>query len=393
MSARALLSAALLVLLVPACAPGDSPVAPPEGRDALVPAARSGQVVDGTTGPGSLYRFVVPENWNGLLIVYAHGYVSPDEPVALPQEAELLAALLAPQGIALAYSSFSENGWVVKDGTQRTHQLLGLFASEFGMPARVYVGGASMGGLVAIKLVERYPGTYRGALAACSVAGGTRENADYRAHVRAVFDVLYPGVLPGSAAELPAGTDVETQIILPALQAMSLDLSGAFFMAGLDQTPLPWASVPELVESIVTALVGNAGDLRDEVLTRGKPYFDNSATVYSGAAVPGPVLALINASVDRFEASPAALAALDHDYDPSGDLNLPMLMLSNVRDPVVPGFNQASYLEAVTGSGAADLLVQRTVPRYGHCVFTPEELGTALSDLLAWAELGIVPTP
>ena len=31
--------------------------------------------------------------------------------------------------------------------------------------------------------------------------------------------------------------------------------------------------------------------------------------------------------------------------------------------------------------------------RFLDRVFTPEELGTALSDLLAWAELGIVPTP
>lgn len=392
MSARALLCASLL-LLIGACSGGDSPVEPRAGGRALVPAERAGQVLDGTTGPGSLYRFVVPPDWNGTLLIYAHGYVSPEAPVALPPEAELFAALLGPQGVAVAYSSFSENGWAVKDGTQRTHQLLGLFTSKFGAPARVYIGGASMGGLIAIKLTERYPGSYRGALAACSVAGGTRENADYRANVRAVFDVLYPGVLPGDAAHLPAGTDVQTQIVLPAIQAMTLDPSGALVLAGLDQTPVPFASPPELVESIVTALAGNAGDLRDDALTNGKPYFDNTGTVYSGALVPPPILQAINATVDRFEASPAVLAAFDQNYEPSGDLDIPMMMLSNARDPVVPGFNQASYLAAVTEAGDADLLVQRTVPAYGHCVFTPQEIGTAFGDLVAWAEFGIKPVP
>ena len=392
MSARALLSASLL-LLIGACSGGDSPVEPPAASDGLVPAPRAGQVVDGTTGPGSLYRFVVPPNWNGTLLVYAHGYVSPDAPVALPEEAELFAALLGAQGVATAYSSFSENGWVVKDGTQRTHQLLGLFKSQFGTPDRVYIGGASMGGLIAIKLTERYPGTYLGALAACSVAGGTRENADYRANVRAVFDVLYPGVLPGDAAHLPAGTDIGAQIVLPAILAMNGDPSGALVIAGLDQTPVPYASAPELIESIVTALAGNAGDLRDEALTNGKPYFDNTETLYSGALVPPLVLGLINATVGRFEASPAVLAAFDHQYEPSGDLDIPMMMLSNVRDPVVPGFNQASYLAAVTAAGDADRLVQRTVPAYGHCVFTPQEIQAAFGDLVAWAEYGIKPTP
>ena len=61
---------------------------------------------------------------------------------------------LAPQGFAVAVSSFSENGWALKDGTQRTHQLLGVFASKFGKPARVYAAGASMGGLIVVGLRE-----------------------------------------------------------------------------------------------------------------------------------------------------------------------------------------------------------------------------------------------
>src|SRR5215218_1231858 len=115
------------------------------------------EVVDGQLGPGALYRLVRPTNWNGTLLLYAHGYVSSTAPVALPAEANRFVSLLAPRGFALAFSSYSENGWAVKDAVQRTHQLLGTFTSQFGAPSRVYMGGASMGGLIAIELVEEYP--------------------------------------------------------------------------------------------------------------------------------------------------------------------------------------------------------------------------------------------
>src|SRR5438093_8411509 len=132
------------------------------------------EVVDGQFGPGALYRLVRPANWNGRLVLYAHGFVSKSEPVALPAEADLIISLLTPQGFAVAFTSFSENGWAVKDGAQRTHQLLGIFTSKFGPPTGVYIAGASLGGLITIKLVEQYPTAFIGALPACAIAGGTK---------------------------------------------------------------------------------------------------------------------------------------------------------------------------------------------------------------------------
>jgi pimeloyl-ACP methyl ester carboxylesterase len=85
---------------------------------------------------------------------------------------------------------YSENGWAVKDGVQRTHQLLGIFTSKFGQPTRVYISGASMGGLIAIELAEKYPGVITGALPTCAVAGGALWPFDYLANVPALRPVL-----------------------------------------------------------------------------------------------------------------------------------------------------------------------------------------------------------
>jgi len=93
----------------------------------LTGGAYADQVVDGRLGPGALYRMVRPTNWNGSLLLYAHCFVSASDPVALPPDGDLLISLFVPRGFAVAFSSFSENGWAVKDGAQRTHQLLGIF--------------------------------------------------------------------------------------------------------------------------------------------------------------------------------------------------------------------------------------------------------------------------
>lgn len=354
------------------------------------------EVIDGHIGPGSIYRIVRPTNWNGTLVVYAHGFVSPNQPVAIPPDALQVIALLTAQGVAVAASSYSENGWVVKDGAQRTHQLLGIFTSKFGLPSRVYAAGGSMGGLVAIKLIETYPGEFAGALLACPVAGGTRAQLDYAANVYALFDLFYPGVLPEIDVDDPQDIEVTSQIVLPAITAMTIDPSGALAIASIDQTPVPFANGPELFESIVTALVGAAGYADALELTHGRLFLDNSATQYTGT-LSASDLQLINANIQRYSASPAGLNLVEHNYTPTGYLTVPTLMISTLRDPVAPAFHAAFYASAVAATGNSNWLVQRSVPGtaggYGHCTFTPQELSTAIVDLVLWDQYGIKPTP
>jgi hypothetical protein len=55
---------------------------------------------------------------------------------------------LLARGFAFALSTYSENGFAVKQGIQQTHQLRGLFKAHFGEPKRSYLMGESMGGVV-----------------------------------------------------------------------------------------------------------------------------------------------------------------------------------------------------------------------------------------------------
>src|SRR2546428_4471005 len=49
------------------------------------PAAQ--QEVVGVDKTGALYALFLPHDWNGRLVVYAHGFVDPAAPVALPDSA------------------------------------------------------------------------------------------------------------------------------------------------------------------------------------------------------------------------------------------------------------------------------------------------------------------
>ena len=124
-------------------------------------AAAQVSTIVGTGEGGSLYGIDMPAQWNGELVVYAHGIVDPESPVALPTTqdgSDLLRARIAGMGYAIAYSSFSDNGYSLKSAIQRTHQLRGVFASTFGQPGRTYSSGTRLGGLAVLALAETYPG-------------------------------------------------------------------------------------------------------------------------------------------------------------------------------------------------------------------------------------------
>ena len=346
--------------------------------------------VEGRIGPGALYSLHRPDNWNGDLILYAHGYTPPQAPISLPDISELRDQLLG-LGYGVALSSYSENGYALKDGAQRTQQLRGLFVSRFGVPHRTFLFGVSLGGIVALKLAEQHPQHYAGALLVCAVAGGTAMEVDYISHVRVLFDYFYPGVLPGSLLELPPGTIFQPDVVDAIVQAIVDNPQGAGAMAQVTQGPLPFADATELVNSIVQALGFQFVGLNDFLeRTHGRSFFDNSDVVYTGN-LPPPLLQDINARVARYESTPDAQNFLRHYYQPSGDLKIPLLTLHTSRDPIVPTIHETFYGNLVTAAGHSDLLLQREVQRYGHCAYATSELVVAFQDLVGWAETGVKP--
>lgn len=350
--------------------------------------------ITGQTGPGALYAFFVPANWNGDVIYYAHGIVDAAVPVSLPtgdgfpEVRDALGAL----GYAVAYSSFSENGWAVKDGAASTHQLRGLFTATVRKPNRSFLMGTSMGGLVVQDLAEQHGREYDGTLAMCAPLGGATEEVNYIANVRVLFDALYPGVLPGDVLHVPAGLDVNTQVFGPAIGAVSANPTGLGIIARIRQTPLAGDNGTELVTSLLYALAYDARGIDDFLgRTHGHSMFDNSSTLYVAAytgLLDDATLGLVNGAAGRFTATPDAMNYLDRYYVPTGALVVPTITLHTTRDPLVPFFHEGEFAQSVAGQGSASRLLQRSVDRYGHCAFTTAEIVNAFQALSGWVSTG-----
>lgn len=354
--------------------------------------------ITGTTADGAEYGIFVPIGWNGDVVYYAHGIVPPLAPVSLPgpadwDNAQALRDALGQAGYAVVYSSFSENGYAIKDGIQRTHQLRGLFTSKVGRPRRSFLLGHSLGAQVVQALAETYPGQYDGALAMCGVLGGTRLQTDYIGHVRTLFDFFYPGVLPGNTMEMPTViTDVTTQIQNPVIGAVMANPTGFGLIAASNQVQLAGNNTLELLTSLVNALAYHAIGVNDLLArTHGHVLFDNSNTVYNSAFYPDAYYKAANDGVARYTATPDAIAWLDHSYEPTGDLRIPMITLHKTRDRLVPFRHEAAYEKRVVAANAKGNLLQRSDDSFGHCDFGVSQMMSNLQDLVGWVNSGVKP--
>ena len=404
-----------------------SPVAP--SLDAGVAAARVttpgtgpwARVVEGETGPGSLYALYIPTNWNGDAIYYAHGIRPPLDPITLNDQDNFFAVRdeLGRLGYAFAYSSFSENGLAVKDGAQRTQQLSAFLNSELpGKAQRNYLAGYSLGALVALDVAERFPGKYDGVLAMCGMVGGTPRELQYVGDVRALFDYYYPGVLPGNVISVPA-----TPLTIPEVQgrvvaAVSANPLGLYAIASTAQTPLAFAPIgnvgdptstafQSLVGSLITALYYQLLGTPDVLgRTHGHSPYDNRnitytmGTLVAPAPVPSALIAsMIAASngtpvapgVTRYDITPDAQNYLDRYYVPTGRLTIPVVSVHNFWDPLVPFFHEPALAQITASAGASSMLLQRGVPNYGHCNFSTALVVSSFQTLANWVTTGVKP--
>ena len=387
-------------LVVLACAdptasrPREAPIARSAGQPGVTTSVSWAQQIVGQTGPGSTYGIFVPADWNGDAIFYAHGIVDVAAPVVLPtgDNIEAIRDALGAMGYAVAYSSFSSNGFDVDDGVRRTHQLRGLFDAKVGRPTRSYLVGQSLGSLVAEELAERYAGQYDGAFLACGPLGGAEYEFNYIGNVRLLFDFFYPGVLPGTVDAIP-NVNPFTQIVPQAQAAIGANPAGAVIMTQIDQIPLGGASLPEKFNTLVSVLVAHSrfvNDLLDRV--HGHFPFSNDTTVYSSAnSELSDLLGTLNTAIKHYSATPDARAYMDRNYQPSGAIQFPVLTMHTNRDYFVPIEHETRFAKIVAGAGNSDLLAQRTIDAYGHCAFTVQQVVTGFTDLANWVVNGVKP--
>ncbi|RKZ14191.1 hypothetical protein DRQ53_12105 [bacterium] len=340
---------------------------------------------DGVIGGENVYAFLVPDDWNGELVLYAHGFVDSAAPLTLPvkDNVEAIRDQVVDMGFAWAYCSYRENGLAVKDGAWATRRLQMLFKSTVkSAPSYTWLMAHSLGGLIAIELAEKHPGEYDGIVTLAGLNGGSKAQIDYVGDVRVLFDLFYPGVLPGTVSDpLPEDWtlfDVQMAII----QAVTADPTGLGAISRL--VPLPFTSGEQLVESLITAIVFNYRGIEDILeRTHGACPFDNFDRVYAGE-LPPHILGFVNASVQRYDRSIPVDELFDRYYEPNGRLAVEMIALHLRWDPIVPLFAEDIYAAKVAATGNSHLLEGRVLNLYGHTTEIPvPDVIQAFADLRA----------
>ncbi len=368
----------------------------------------SGSLIEPTTGeigPGATYYIYIPPEWNQDLVLYVHGYVFPPEQFppgldlpSLPQLPQpkiddgLLIALLSER-YAVAYSTFSENGYALKDGVIRTRQLRGVFADIFDKPAHTYLVGYSLGGAISLMLAEKNPQLFSGALLVSGFVGGGQMQVNYVANAYLLFDYYFPGILY-PIREIPEKYTLEELELLAAnvFNALNTDIAtggteiATMLSVRADGVPVfqarPGAPIEETLEAILSPLVFSlfgSNDILDR--THDHMLFDTSETKYYSVA-EGKFLTL-----PKFEPTPDAANYVKHWYEPTGKLKIPVLALHNEYDAIVPYYHEAAYSSKVTDQGSSGMWEQWLgVAPFGHCNFSPGEIGAALQYLKTWVE-------
>ncbi len=346
------------------------------------PQALARTSLSGTQSSGAIYRIDLPDNfnnWNGDLVVYAHGFVRPDKPLEIPEDQLYVSGQYIPDvvtgmGYAFAVTSYSKNGLAVIQGVADVVDLVAIFKQTIRRPRHVYLAGVSEGGLVTTLAVEQYPAIFSGGLALCGPIGDFQRQIDYVGDFRVIFDYFFPGMLPPSPISIPQNLmdnydSVYAPFIVGAIDVFP-DASYVKDLFNVTHAPIDPSGATTRGQTAVEILWYNVFATNDAITMIGGQPFDNRHRVYTGSDSDS----LINFLVQRFSADPAALAEIQAHYQTSGKLSRPLVSIHNSGDPIVPSWHETIYLGKVTSTG--DLMNFYAIPifRYGHVNLTLNEI-------------------
>jgi len=361
----------------------------------------------------------VPENWNGTLLVFAHGYRDKaDHPSELENRNPDLApspALVAPllaQGYALAGSAFKENGWSIEDAMKDMKDLAVFFRANVAQPEHTVIWGVSFGAFVGFKSMEQFGGIYDGALCLCGEGSGATRIWDSGVPGALAYDVIFG--MPsswGTVGEIRNDIDFETEVLPKLVSEVSISTNFPAFefirlVAGVPGRGIVPPPPPNFYPGWVFTDFFFLTEAKAELQRRaGGPFVQNIDQNYSLTAaekaylaslgLPGAVvdgwLAQMNAR-RNIKAAPAARNYVSHNTDYNGKIKNPVLTMHTIIDGLVVVSNEAAYAELIAGSGRDELLFQTYTTGIGHCNFTGPQILTAVNAINVWVRTGVKPT-
>lgn len=366
--------------------------------------------VRGELPNGGRYVLVTPERWNGTVLVWNPGYGGGgSEPSAGPGDG--LVEWLKARGYALAGTSSAEGGWAVEGLLENQPLVLEAVRDRLGEPEDVIAWGSSMGGLTSVAALEQHSGLIDAALPLCgSVAGaipmlnGSLDGTFVLRTLLAPGDERLQLVNISDEAERQAAF----REVLDAAQGTAEGRARIALAASLAQIPT-WTQAEDgrpakkdweaQQEQLYAAFMFGVVSPRQPLEQQAGGNFSWNTGVDYGAALAGSeqhrlVRNLYRqagldleedlgalAEAERISADPSAVAYMQRNATPAGDLGGPVLSLHETGD-TAPTVTQArTYADRVRDHGDTSLLRQAFVDRPGHCDYADAEMAAMVQTL------------
>jgi pimeloyl-ACP methyl ester carboxylesterase len=359
---------------------------------------------------GAGYRIEVPQNWNGILVMYAHGYAGTGAALGFTNPS--IRRHLIENGYAWAASSYSKNYYDVRAGVEDTNALARNFnaiASQNGRalaaPTKTYIIGHSMGGHISAAAVEQEtilmavnPYRYDGAVPMCGVHGDT-ELFDYFAAYQLAAQTLAGFGTTSFTDWATIAANVRTAMFttfstVPTAEGLKLreavkNLTGGerpVFLQGYGNSGL---------QNVVWGTFGGNGTVNG-ILNRN--VLDTNRFVYhldADMTTQSATEAAFNASIQRVtavaDANRVRTDGLRWIPIVHGRFSVPVVTLHTLGDMYVPFSMQQIYRARAEANGSGNLLVQRAIRAPSHCDFTIAEQIEAFNAMVTWEQTGVKP--
>ncbi len=329
------------------------------------------------------YKILFPKDWKHKLVMFAHGYEFMGSPSAITSpQLDQIAKIFLARGYAVAASAYEYQGFALPQGVDDTENLRQYFWDKYGVPDSTFMTGQSMGGGVALAMMENFSKNYQGALAMCPLSSRPylQTRKEFDAHV--LFDALFPGVITPLSAILDIHADFKPtsitemgskiEVIRKAIAKDTVKASefARQFYLKIDDIPF--------------SLFFSESVLRDAVLKSGGNPYDNINTIYSGFSNDWD----INKMVRRYKAT-ANPDNIFEKYDRTGNIGKPVVLMHTVYDQLIsPLFGEFNFENMVHQKGKDHFLTVKICSGQGHCNFTPEQIGKSFDELRHWVKTG-----
>jgi len=356
---------------------------------------------------GAYVLAAMPKTWNGNLIVFAHGGPSVVPPAAKDNNGNLQRYSIGVKlGYAWIATTYRKEGYGIAMAAADVEDARKFFLGHFPKPKRTLMHGASYGGMVGAKLLETYVKknadgsmTYDGAFFNSGAVGGSVANYEFRADLRAVVQYYCMNLPKPDETQYPIwqGLPADSKLTQKEIAGRIDECTGVANKAEM-RSPRQQKNLTNILNvmhipenMLVRHMQAATFVFRDinERMGKGKSAFSNIGVRYRGSDND----AALNSGVARFEADPAAEAALKADGVASGNIAIPVVSIHSLNDPQAAVEAQYEYRERVKAMGHGDLLVQNYTDENIHVGQSQPEMAASINALQAWIDMGRKPTP